>query len=104
MAQCGEVAGDGSLPVIRLQTCATPTPLSLLTVREPVHVVSQRLGHANPNVTPSVYAHMMPGSQWEAADQFASFVRGSLGVNSAVSGNIRSRTSARSGIWRCLFG
>lgn len=47
----------------------------LLTAREPVHVVSQRLGHASPVVTMTVYAHVLPGSQREAADLFARLVR-----------------------------
>jgi hypothetical protein len=34
-----------------------------LLAREPVHVVSQRLGHASPMVTLTVYAHVMPGNQ-----------------------------------------
>ena len=46
----------------------------LLTAREPVHVVSQRLGHASPVVTMTVYAHVLPGSQREAADLFARLV------------------------------
>jgi len=47
----------------------------LLTAREPVHVVSQRLGHASAVVTMTVYAHVLPGSQREAADTFARLVR-----------------------------
>jgi len=46
----------------------------LLTAREPIHVVSQRLGHASPVVTMTVYAHVLPGSQREAADLFARLV------------------------------
>jgi integrase len=42
--------------------------------RVPVHVVSQRLGHASPVITTTVYAHVLPGSQREAADLFASLV------------------------------
>jgi integrase len=42
----------------------------------PVHVVSQRLGHASPVITMTVYAHVLPGSQREAADLFASLVEG----------------------------
>jgi integrase len=41
----------------------------------PVHVVSQRLGHTSPEVILSVYAHVMPGNQREAADLFARLVR-----------------------------
>lgn len=33
----------------------------------PVHVVSQRAGHANPTVTLNVYSHVMPGDQEGAA-------------------------------------
>jgi integrase len=47
----------------------------LLTSREPVHVVSQRLGHASPVITMTVYAHVLPGSQREAADRFAALVQ-----------------------------
>jgi integrase len=48
----------------------------LLTSREPVHVVSQRLGHASPVITMTVYAHVLPGSQREAADTFAALIGG----------------------------
>ena len=41
----------------------------------PVHVVSQRLGHASPMVTLTIYAHVMPGNQREAADLFAGLVK-----------------------------
>jgi integrase len=40
----------------------------------PVHVVSQRLGHANATVTLTVYAHVMPGNQRDAADLFARLI------------------------------
>jgi Cation efflux family len=40
----------------------------------PVHVVSQRPGHANATISLLVYAHVMPGSQREAADLFARLV------------------------------
>jgi integrase len=47
----------------------------LLSAREPVHVVSHRLGHASAVVTMTVYAHVLPGSQREAADLFARLVK-----------------------------
>jgi integrase len=47
-----------------------------LTAREPVHVVSQRLGHTSAVVTMTVYAHVLPGSQREAAGRFAALVGG----------------------------
>jgi integrase len=52
-------------------THATLLPLAGV----PVHVVSERLGHASPVVTMTVYARVLPGSQREAADLFARLVR-----------------------------
>lgn len=43
----------------------------LLRQGVPVHVVSKRLGHANPNITLSVYAHVVSQQQAEAAANFA---------------------------------
>ena len=40
-----------------------------------VHVVSQRLGHASPVVAMTVYAHVLPGNQREAASTFARLIR-----------------------------
>jgi hypothetical protein len=40
----------------------------------PVHVVSQRLGRASAVVTMTVYAHVLPGCQREAADTFARLI------------------------------
>jgi hypothetical protein len=37
----------------------------------PVHVVSQWAGHASPVITMQVFAHVLPGSQREAAELFA---------------------------------
>ena len=59
--------GDQALPVIRLHDLRHTHATILLTDREPVHVVSQRLGHASAVVTMTVYAHVLPGSQREAA-------------------------------------
>jgi hypothetical protein len=54
-------------------TAGKPLPTGL-TAREPVHVVSQRPGHTSAVVTMTVYAHVLPGSQREAADLFARLV------------------------------
>jgi (Z)-2-((N-methylformamido)methylene)-5-hydroxybutyrolactone dehydrogenase len=54
---------------------ATRTPRSC-KAREPVHVMSQRLGHANATITLAVYAHVMPGNQRQAADTFARLIGG----------------------------
>ena len=72
---CGELGSD-ALPEIRLHDLRHTHATILLTAREPVHVVSQRLGHASAVVTMTVYAHVLPGSQRDAADRFAALVGG----------------------------
>jgi len=42
----------------------------------PVEVVSERLGPASPMVTLTVYAHVMPGNQRDAANLFGSLIEG----------------------------
>ena len=42
-----------------------------------MHVVSERLGHRSAMITLSVYAHVMPGMQRDAANQLAAMVLGS---------------------------
>jgi integrase len=44
-------------------TCAT----LLLQARQPVHVVSERLGHSKVSMTIEVYAHVLPDMQRDAA-------------------------------------
>jgi hypothetical protein len=60
----------------------------LLTGREPVYVVSQRLGHASGVITQMAYAHVLPGSQRDAAERFASLIE-------RVKHNERAGTSER---------
>jgi integrase len=67
--------GEDAPPEIRLHDLRHTHATILLTAREPIHVVGQRLGHASPVVTMTVYAHVLPGSQREAADLFAQLVR-----------------------------
>lgn len=74
VARCRKALGADALPVIRLHDLRHSHATILLTAREPVHVVSQRLGHASPVVTMTIYAHVLPGSQREAADLFASLI------------------------------
>ena len=59
-------------------TCAT----LLLQAREPVHVVSERLGHKKVSVTLEVYAHALPDMQAQAASTMNAILHGPL---SAVS-------------------
>ncbi len=74
--RCRKALGGEALPVIRLHDLRHTHATILLTEREPVHVVSQRLGHASAVVTMTVYAHVLPGSQREAANRFAALVGG----------------------------
>jgi integrase len=78
-ARCRAALGTDPLPAIRLHDLRHTHATILLLAREPVHVVSQRLGHASAVVTMTVYAHVLPGSQREAADLFARLVREAAG-------------------------
>ena len=75
-----DVERCGQVPGVRLHDLRHSHATILLTAREPVHVVSQRLGHASPVVTMTVYAHVLPGSQREAAGTFARIVREARGA------------------------
>jgi integrase len=70
------IADGVDLPPARLHDLRHCHATILLLAGVPVHVVSQRLGHASPVVTMTVYAHVLPGSQREAADLFASRIKG----------------------------
>lgn len=71
---CARELGPAAPPEIRLHDLRHTHATVLLTAREPVHVVSERLGHASPVVTMTVYAHVLPGSQREAAGTFARLI------------------------------
>lgn len=64
------VARSG-LPVITLHDLRHTHATLLLKAGVPVKVVSERLGHASPAFTMSVYQHVIPGMQAEAAAIFA---------------------------------
>jgi len=68
--------GDAAPPAIRLHDLRHTHATILLRDRENVKVVSERLGHANPNVTLGIYSHVMPGDQRQAAARFAAIVAG----------------------------
>ena len=63
VARCRKAIGDQALPEIRLHDLRHTHATLLLTAREPVDIVSERLGHASPVITETVYAHVLPGSQ-----------------------------------------
>jgi integrase len=66
--------GEDALPAIRLHDLRHTHATLLLKAREPVKVVSERLGHASPMITMQVYAHVMPTMQAEAAARFAALI------------------------------
>jgi integrase len=80
VTRCRQALGCDVVPVIRLHDLRHSHATLLLTAREPVHVVSQRLGHASAVVTMTVYAHVLPGSQREAADAFARLIMEASGA------------------------
>ena len=55
-------------PGVRLHDLRHHLATRLLVAGVPVRTVSERLGHANANVTLGVYAHFVPASDREAAD------------------------------------
>jgi integrase len=73
--RCREALGDDAPPQIGLHDLRHTHATLLLTAGTPVHVVSERLGHSSAVVTMTVYAHVLPGSQRDAADLFARLVR-----------------------------
>ena len=74
--RCARALGDAAPPEIRLHDLRHTHATIMLSEREPVHVVSQRLGHTSAVITMTVYAHVLPGSQREAANRFAALVGG----------------------------
>jgi integrase len=75
-----DVERCGQVPGIRLHDLRHTHATLLLLAREPVPVVSQRLGHASPMVTMTIYAHVLPGNQRDAANTFARLVREARGA------------------------
>jgi len=65
-----------ALPRIRLHDLRHTHASILLAAGVPVKVVSERLGHSSPAFTMSVYQHVLPGMQADAAIAFAHAVFG----------------------------
>jgi integrase len=66
---------DGTtLPRIRLHDLRHTHASLLLAAGVPVHVVAQRLGHADPGFTMRVYGHLLPRQQRDAAELVAGMV------------------------------
>jgi integrase len=71
------VARSG-LPAIRLHDLRHTHATLLLRAGVPVKVVSERLGHASPAFTMTVYQHVLPGMQAEAATTFGELIYGTV--------------------------
>lgn len=63
-----KTAKRAGFPVPRLQDLRHCAAVLMLTQGVPVHVVAGRLGHANPSITLSIYAHFLPSADKLAAD------------------------------------
>jgi integrase len=74
VARCRRALGDGALPMIRLHDLRHTHATLLLAAGTRVEVVSERLGHASPMITLTVYAHVRPGDQRDAAELLASLL------------------------------
>ncbi len=66
------------LPRIRLHDLRHTHATILLQAGIPVKVVSERLGHSSPAFTMSVYQHVLPGMQADAAVAFSAAVFGAV--------------------------
>jgi integrase len=71
------------LPAARLHDLRHVHATTLLLAGVPVHVVANRLGHADPSTTLRVYAHVLREQASAAADVFAAAVEAA--VSKAVS-------------------
>ena len=76
--------GRAKLPAIRLHDLRHVSATLALLAGVPVHVVSARLGHADPAITLRVYSHCLPTSQRDAAARIGAQIYGSWVVLSAT--------------------
>ena len=67
---------DSELRTIRLHDLRHTHATILLKAGVPVKVVSERLGHSSPAFTMTVYQHVLPGMQADAAAAFSAAVFG----------------------------
>jgi integrase len=66
------------LPAIRLHDVRHAYVSALLAAGVPLKVVSQRVGHASPMITMTIYQHVLPGDDRAAADAGARAILGDL--------------------------
>jgi integrase len=53
---------------------------ALIRAGVPIKVVSERIGHAYPNITIGTYAHVLPGDDADAARAGADAILGGAGL------------------------
>jgi integrase len=74
LRRCAKQLGSATPPAVRLHDLRHTHATILLAAGGPVHLVSQSLGYAIAVITLEVYAHVVPGSQRDAADLFARII------------------------------
>ena len=82
------------LPHIRVHDLRHTAATLLLAHGVPVKVVSEMLGHANIGITRSLYAHVLPHMQQQAANTMDDMLRGSTSVQGSTAehtGDARER-------------
>lgn len=72
-----KLAARAGLPRMRLHDLRHAHATTLLLAGVPVHVVANRLGHADPAITLRVSAHLLREQAAGVADVFAAAVRDS---------------------------
>lgn len=72
------------VPTISLHDLRHTHATLLLKAGVPVKVVSERLGHANVAFTMSIYQHVLPGMQAEAAAAFATLIDNVIDWNDVI--------------------
>jgi integrase len=73
------IAGPLELPRLDVHGLRHSYATAALRAGVPVHVVSARLGHADPSLTLQVYAHVLQGDDHAAAETAASAILGADG-------------------------
>jgi integrase len=67
----GSIRSSAPLPLARLHDLRHVHATTLLLAGVPVHVVAERLGHADPSITLRVYAHVIRQQVADVAEVFA---------------------------------
>jgi len=84
-SQCFDrLLAKAPLPRIRLHDLRHTHATILLKKNVPVKVVSERLGHANAAFTITVYQHVMPGMQADAATLFSDLIADATGDDADI--------------------